>query len=79
MHHTHEHLGAAIARLHAALSTYPGVITSWTMDLTTRVFDDAIPVIRAHLPDEKRGRFDRILEETEHEMRTALASLLHSG
>ncbi len=72
---TDEHLGIAIAKLHAALATYPGVITSWTMDLTTRVFDDSIPVIRAHLPDEELGRFDRILGGIEHELRDALAGL----
>ncbi len=71
----YENLGGAIAELHKALATYPGEITSWTMDLTTRVFDDAVPVIREHLEGEERRQFDRILGEIGTGMRGALADL----
>ena len=71
----YENLGGTIAELHKALATYPGEITSWTMDLTTRVFDDAVPVIREHLEGEERRQFDRILGGIETGMRGALADL----
>ena len=71
----YENLGGAIAALHEALATYPGEITSWTMDLTTRVFEDAVPVICEHLECEERRRFDWVLREIGAGMREALANL----
>jgi len=72
---TYEHMGIAIAQLHEALATYPGEITSWTMALTLRVFDDAIPAIREHLRGEELQRFDSCLAGIDADMRSALADL----
>jgi Ser/Thr protein kinase RdoA (MazF antagonist) len=68
-------LGSAIAALHEALATYPGTITSWTMDLPARVFDDAVPVIRAHLEGREQRRFEHVLGEMGTGMRGRLADL----
>ncbi len=68
-------LGEAIARLHEALAAYPGNIRSWTMDLPSRVFDDAVPVIREHLKGEDLARFDQVLGEIGPGMRESLDGL----
>ena len=45
------------------------------MDLSSRVLDDAIPVIREHLEDKELQRFDRCLGEIEVGLRGALTGI----
>jgi Ser/Thr protein kinase RdoA (MazF antagonist) len=48
-------LGAAIARLHRGLRSYPAPFPSWTFDLADRTFADAVPGIEAALPARHAG------------------------
>lgn len=41
----YRNIGAAVARLHNALASYPDPVASWTMDLPPRIMEDALPVI----------------------------------
>ncbi len=54
--------GAAIARLHEALASYPGPIYSWTMDMPPRILDEAARDILQGLDEQQLAAFQPALE-----------------
>lgn len=71
----HRNIGRAIGDLHRALASYPDPIQSRTMDLSTRIFEETVPIVRAGLDPAERARFDAGLATAEAEMRAAFAGL----
>ena len=70
--------GAAIARLHAALATYPAhdlAQRTWRTVLPGEWFARSIPAIRRGLAARERAAFDRTILAVEDELRTAAAGL----
>ncbi len=70
--------GAAIARFHRALTSYtdPEILSrTWQTDLQTRVIDEAVPVILAHLDQSRLDSFKATLAGVESEMAMAFADL----
>jgi Ser/Thr protein kinase RdoA (MazF antagonist) len=51
--------GAAIARLHRALASYPGPLHSWRLDLAGDTLRRDIPLLRERLAEADRASFER--------------------
>lgn len=74
----YQNYGAAIGRFHQALANYVDddiLNKTWQTDLQTRVLDEAVPVILAHLEQDRLPVFQALLAEIEPEMRAAFADL----
>jgi Ser/Thr protein kinase RdoA (MazF antagonist) len=71
----HRNMGTAIADLHQALAEYPLAIHSWTMNLTDRILEQAVPTIRKHLDDKAKRRLDEALNRAETSMLSAFSGL----
>lgn len=71
----HRNIGRALGRLHEALASYPYPIASWEMDLTSRVFAEAVPRVRERLDPPERERVERVLSGVEGPMRSAFSEL----
>lgn len=70
--------GMAIGRFHQALATYQDDDLSsktWQTDLRTRVLDEAVPVVLAHLDRAQLPLFQRALAEIKPQMASTLADL----
>jgi Ser/Thr protein kinase RdoA (MazF antagonist) len=70
--------GAAIARLHAALATYPAEgleQRTWKTVLPDEWFERSIPAIRAHLAPTAQREFDAAIRRVSGEMRSAATGL----
>jgi Ser/Thr protein kinase RdoA (MazF antagonist) len=74
----HRNCGAAIARLHAALATYPAhglEQRTWKTVLPDEWFERSIPAIREHLAPVERKAFDAVLGQVSGEMRSVATGL----
>ena len=74
----YQNYGAAIARFHQALASYKDddlLARTWQTDLQTRVLDEAVPVILAHLGPSLLPSFRAQLAEIEPVMAAAFANL----
>lgn len=58
----YRNIGAAVARLHNALASYPDPIDSWTMDLPPRILEEALPVILRHQDAWQNEQLIEVLE-----------------
>jgi Ser/Thr protein kinase RdoA (MazF antagonist) len=67
-------IGAAVARLHKALATYPHQIDSWTMNLPYTVFQECVPRILSAL-SEHANTFRHLFVTLQDEMSKALQDL----
>ncbi len=70
--------GAAIAKLHQALATYPNknvADRTWRDDRLHQVFDEAIPCISENLPREQNQAFTQMVDEMGAEMRRVYSDL----
>jgi Ser/Thr protein kinase RdoA (MazF antagonist) len=67
--------GAAIARLHRAMASYPGPLYSWTMDLPRRILDEAAPAIMRCLGPEDNETFTAALDAIRQPIARLLAGL----
>lgn len=68
-------VGAAIARLHRALATYPRPIPSWTMDLPRRVYGESLPRLARRLAPGLLGPLRALLGPLRGEFAAAFAGL----
>ncbi len=68
-------IGAAVARLHKALATYPGQIDSWTMNLPHRIVEEAVPHIQGLLDGQGAEAFRQAVAALKNEMVEALGNL----
>lgn len=68
-------IGAAVARLHKALATYPGQIDSWTMNLPHRIFEEAMPRVQDLLSGQDAEAFRQAIVALKDEMEEALGNL----
>lgn len=71
----YRNMGRAVANLHRALAEYPGVVDSWTMNLTQNLRDQVIPQILCSLTEEKSKKFEETVATLLPEMDAALANL----
>ncbi len=74
----YQNYGMAIGRFHQALASYEDdaiLSKTWQTDLRTRVLDEAVPVVLAHLDPARLPLFQALLAEIEPEMTAAFADL----
>lgn len=74
----YQNYGAAIGRFHQALASYKDediLNKTWQTNLQTRILDEAVPVVMAHLDQAQLPSFQALLAEIKPWMTAAYANL----